>query len=319
MDFMTFRPSSSNLISLTQAFTSTVSTVSSWKLSPLPAFLMPGKHHSICFNLNQARHRVNVAGGQCREVTSPHLTIPLSSLTGKTWNVNISRFLPLPFKAYLSMSQASFSHSTAFRQVRLMPHSKFPKSPSLAPDPLSSFLDALQSLYLPPPLSCSHTPNVWRWPYVPKSSRLHLSSCSGGLAGFGLQKGIRERGLLLPASRAAWDSASRMMPTYWFGVTHSHQTLGEFRPWATTDPWAWAMLVGCALALSFSPSPQKSQCPGIHPYTVGCPCSHTRALHLPTFFQLLLSSGLKRENVSLFLSAFTLFHLSAKPSSRLIN
>ena len=83
----------------------------------------------------------------------------------------------------------------------------------------------------------------------------------------------------------------------------------------TTDHYVGAMSVGCASPFSCSfhltppTSHTKKKVPG-DPHTVGCHCSHSKAVYLSTFFQL-LPSDLKRNNVSpLFL--FTLFHLSAK-------
>lgn len=110
---MTFRPSSSNLISLTQAFASTVSTMNLWSLSPPPALMRPGKHRSICFHVNQARRRVNVAGGRCREVTSPHPTIPFLLLLGRL-EVSISPLF------HLCHSRAIWAH------LRIASHTVLP-------------------------------------------------------------------------------------------------------------------------------------------------------------------------------------------------
>lgn len=44
---------------------------------------MSVKHHSICFNLSQARGRVNVAGRQCMGLTTPHPTVPFLLLLGR--------------------------------------------------------------------------------------------------------------------------------------------------------------------------------------------------------------------------------------------
>lgn len=164
---MTFGPSSSNLISLTPAF---VSTMSLWLFSPWPALVMSVKHHSICFNLSQARGRTNIADGQCRELTTLHSSVPFFSY----WEDWKCQFFPFSFFAIQSLPPDSFSHSAAFRRVQLCPHWKFSKSTSLESDPVSSVLDALKSLYPPPPLSSSQSPNIWCWSDVLKGSRLHV-------------------------------------------------------------------------------------------------------------------------------------------------
>lgn len=145
---MILRQLSSTLISLNQALVSIMSTMNSWLLSPWPAPVMLIKCHSICFNLSQGSGRVMSLVDSASKLS--HL--PLSSLTGKTWNVTSSPF-PLyhsrPGWAHLRMA---LSHTTASKQVELTPHSICSKSSSFTADPIAPFWGALQSpIFFPLP------------------------------------------------------------------------------------------------------------------------------------------------------------------------
>ena len=82
-----------------------------------------------------------------------------------------------------------------------------------------------------PTLSSSHSPNTWvdqiSWG-VPEFTSLELSWSSGRVH---VGEDISECRSPLLASRVglSWDWASRMVLSWWFRVTHSHQTQGEFR------------------------------------------------------------------------------------------
>lgn len=133
------------------------------------------KHHSMCFNLSQARVRVSVPGGQCRQVTTPHPHHPLSSLLqGRLETSSPLLFLlhrSRPTWAHLGIA---FSYSTTSKQVEIMHHSICSKSPSLAADPISSLWYALQSRCPPTFLFSSHSPSIWGWPDALRGSGIHV-------------------------------------------------------------------------------------------------------------------------------------------------
>ena len=99
--------------------------------------------------------------------------------------------------------------------------------------------------------------------------------------------------------------------------------LTHIRHRESTGLWAirnhhWPLGLGCVgglcisslLLLPLTPTEKKKISARGHTHS-GCCCWCTQAVYLSTFFQLLLSD-LRRNNVSLFLSSFTLFHLSTK-------